>query len=90
MNIPFRTVVRFIAHNGKRAAISIVGFALLATGIVGIVLPILPGPLLIIAGLAILATEYVWARRALNVAKAKAREARKKAGGLFRRRRKPT
>jgi hypothetical protein len=37
---------------------------------------VLPGPglLLMIAGLAILATEYVWAQRALNFAKRKAQE----------------
>ena len=37
----------------------------------------LPGPgLLIFAGLAILATEYVWARRLLAAAKAKANQAK--------------
>jgi len=45
---------------------------------VGLVLMVLPGPgvLFIIAGLAILATEYVWAQRALNFAKAKAEQAK--------------
>jgi hypothetical protein len=40
----------------------------------------LPGPgiLLIIAGLAILATEYVWAQRALNFARDKAKQAKDK------------
>jgi hypothetical protein len=35
-----------------------------------------PGILLIIAGLAVLATEYVWAERLLNLAKQKAAQAR--------------
>jgi hypothetical protein len=39
---------------------------------------VLPGPgiLLVVAGLAVLATEYVWAQRALNFAKDKARQAK--------------
>jgi hypothetical protein len=39
---------------------------------------VLPGPgvLLIIAGLAVLATEYVWAQRMLNYAKDKAEQAK--------------
>jgi hypothetical protein len=35
-----------------------------------------PGILLIIAGLAVLATEYVWAERLLNLAKQKATQAK--------------
>lgn len=52
--------------------------------VVGVVLCVLPGPglLLIIAGLAVLATEFAWANSALNVAKRKAGEA----GGLVKRR----
>jgi uncharacterized protein (TIGR02611 family) len=44
----------------------------------GVVLLVLPGPgwLLIFAGLAILSTEYVWARRLLMTAKRKAEEAK--------------
>jgi hypothetical protein len=44
---------------------------------------VLPGPglLLIIAGFAILATEYVWAQRALNYAKQKATRAKNKVLG---------
>ncbi|HJU57824.1 MAG TPA: PGPGW domain-containing protein [Actinomycetota bacterium] len=74
---PFGVTVRFIARNGKRIGVSIVGFALVAAGLVMLVLPG-PGLLLIIAGLAILATEYVWAQRALNFAKQKAGQARNK------------
>ncbi len=46
----------------------------------GLAFLVLPGPgfVLIIAGLAILASEYVWAQRALNFAKDKARQAKDK------------
>ncbi len=72
---PFGVTARFIMKNGKRLAVSVVGFALVAVGLVLIVLPG-PGVLFIIAGLAVLATEYVWAQRALNFAKAKAEQAK--------------
>ncbi|HEY7660434.1 MAG TPA: PGPGW domain-containing protein [Actinomycetota bacterium] len=74
---PFRVTIRFIGRNGKRIAVSIVGFALVVIGLLMLVLPG-PGILVIIAGLAILATEYVWAQRALNYAKQKAEQAKNK------------
>jgi uncharacterized protein (TIGR02611 family) len=72
---PFGAVRRFIARSGKRVAVTIVGFVLLLAGIVMIVTPG-PGILLIIAGLAVLATEYVWAERLLNLTKRKAVQAK--------------
>ena len=72
---PFGVTIRFIARNGKRIAVSIVGFALVLAGLVMLILPG-PGILVIIAGLAVLATEYVWAEIALNFAKRKASEAK--------------
>jgi uncharacterized protein (TIGR02611 family) len=72
---PFRVTVRFIMQNGKRIAVTIVGGVLLLAGLVFLVLPG-PGFVLILAGLAILATEYVWAQRALNFAKDRAQRAR--------------
>jgi uncharacterized protein (TIGR02611 family) len=74
---PFRVTIGFIARNGKRIAISVAGFVLILLGLAMLVLPG-PGILLIIAGLAILATEYVWAERMLNVAKRKAEQAKDK------------
>jgi uncharacterized protein (TIGR02611 family) len=74
---PFRVTVRFILQNGKRIAVSIVGGVLLLAGLVFLVLPG-PGFLLILAGLAVLASEYVWAQRALNFAKDKAKQAKDK------------
>lgn len=55
----------------KRFAVTIVGFALLALGGALMVLPG-PGVLIIVAGLAVLASEYAWARRLLVRAKAEA------------------
>ncbi len=74
---PFRVTVRFIMQNGKRIAVTVVGGMLLLAGLAFLVLPG-PGFVLIIAGLAILASEYVWAQRALNFAKDKARQAKDK------------
>jgi uncharacterized protein (TIGR02611 family) len=74
---PLDVTIRFIARNGKRIAVSVAGFVLVAIGLAMLVLPG-PGILLVIAGLAVLATEYVWAQRALNYAKRKAQEAKDK------------
>jgi uncharacterized protein (TIGR02611 family) len=72
---PFRVTVRFIMQNGKRIGVTIVGGVLLLAGLVFLVLPG-PGFVLILAGLAILATEYVWAQTVLNYAKDKANRAK--------------
>jgi uncharacterized protein (TIGR02611 family) len=68
--LPLKAVGRFIGRNGKRIAVTIVGFVVILAGVVLLVLPG-PGWALIFLGLAILATEYVWARRLLDRAKAK-------------------
>lgn len=57
-----------------RAGLIIAGIALLLTGVAGLVLPVVPGWALIFAGLAMLATEFVWARTLLDSAKAKAND----------------
>jgi len=62
-------------------AVTIIGFTLLAAGLV---LIIFPGPFtipLVIAGFAVLATEYMWARRALDETRRRATNA----AGKFRR-----
>jgi uncharacterized protein (TIGR02611 family) len=74
---PFREAIRFIGRSGKRVAVTIVGFALVLAGLLMLVLPG-PGLLVIIAGLAVLATEYVWAERMLNLARRKAAQAKDK------------
>jgi uncharacterized protein (TIGR02611 family) len=73
--VPFKVVAGFIARNGKRVAVTIAGFAVI---LVGFALLVRPGPglLVIIAGLAILGTEYVWAQRLLRIAKVKATQAK--------------
>lgn len=64
-----REIVNWVARSGKRIAVSVVGAGLIAAGLALIVFP---GPWtipLIIAGLAVLGTEYAWARRALKETK---------------------
>jgi uncharacterized protein (TIGR02611 family) len=68
---PFKVVWPFILRSGRRIAVTIVGFAVLILGIILIPLPG-PGWAVVFGGLAILATEYVWAQRLLNFAKRKA------------------
>ena len=80
-------VMFFVGRSGKRMAVTVVGLALVLAGLAGVVLPLLPGPVLIIAGLAVLATEYVWARRALETARRKAYRARARAKERRQRRR---
>lgn len=75
---PFGAVLRTVARNARRVAVSIVGFTLVALGLILLALPG-PGVALLVAGLAVLATEYVWAQRALNVAKRAAATARDRA-----------
>ena len=70
-----RDIYAFIFRSTKRIVIFVVGVALF---LLGIALIPLPGPFsipLMIAGLAVLATEYVWAERALDLMKDKAKQA---------------
>ena len=63
---------------------TIAGGALVLAGLVLLVLPG-PGFLLIIGGLALLATEYVWAQRAMNFAKRKTVQTKDKAKSKLKR-----
>lgn len=67
----------WVGRTGKRVAVTVVGFSLIGVGLVLLVVPG-PGLLLIAAGLAVLATQYTWARRALE-------ETRKRAGSATQR-----
>lgn len=69
-----RQLMRWIATNAKRMAVFVAGVTVVAAGAAMLVLPG-PGLLVIIAGLAILATEFVWAERALDAAKSRAKAA---------------
>ena len=53
-----------LTRGARRIAVLVVGLVLLAAGVVLLVLPG-PGLLVTMAGLALLATEYEWARRLL-------------------------
>ena len=71
----FRSIVEWVLRSGKRIAITVVGFALLLGGIA--LIP-LPGPWtipLVLGGLAVLGTEYAWARRALDETKRRSKDA---------------
>ena len=57
--------LRWIGRNSKRLAIFLVGTTIVGAGIALLPLPG-PGLLIIIVGLAVLATEFVWAERALD------------------------
>jgi len=65
--------LRGVGRWARRAGILIAGLALIAGGAILLVLPG-PGLALILAGLAVLATEFRWARRLLAWARARARE----------------
>jgi uncharacterized protein (TIGR02611 family) len=64
----------------KRLVVVVTGFTILAVGIAMIVLP---GPAVVVIpiGLAILATEFVWARKLLVTAKERIGRMRKGNGG---------
>ena len=53
----------------RRAVVAVIGFTVL---LIGLAMVVLPGPAVIVIplGLAILATEFVWARRLLEKARA--------------------
>jgi uncharacterized protein (TIGR02611 family) len=79
-------IAHVLWHSGRRLAVVIAGFALVAAGVAMLVLPG-PGLLVIIAGLALLAREFVWADRLLQSAKARAASGADAARRLMRRRR---
>ena len=64
MATSFREVIVFVGRSSKRIAVTVVGGALVAAGLVMIVLPG-PGILVIALGFAVLGTEYAWAAAAL-------------------------
>ncbi len=82
----FRQLLRVVLQNGKRIAVLVIGLALVVGGLALLVLPG-PGILIVIAGLAVLGTEFAWARHLMDRAKDQAGKAKEKAGGVLRRRR---
>ena len=73
--VPLKVVARFIARNGRRIAVTVIGVLVLLAGLVLLVLPG-PGWVLIFVGLSILGSEYVWAQRLLRMAKKQANNAK--------------
>ncbi len=65
---------RTIASTAKRLLIICVGFTLCGAGLIMLVLPG-PGILIIFLGLAVLATDYTWAERALEHTRTRAIDA---------------
>ena len=64
-----RTVARSFVRGTRRAAYTLVGFMLVAVGLTGLLLPVLPGWILIIGGFAVLSREYAWAHSGLSLAR---------------------
>jgi uncharacterized protein (TIGR02611 family) len=67
-------ILRFIWRSSKRAVVFVVGVALLTVGLIMMVTPG-PGLVLIVLGLAILATEFAWAQHLLDQARRQAEKA---------------
>ena len=74
----------WIGRSSKAIAVTVVGSVLVVGGLAMLVLPG-PGILVVIAGLAVLGTQYAWAQRALDETKRRAKGARER---VLRRRRK--
>lgn len=70
-------VARFMARSSKRIAVTVVGGAVVLAGLAMVVLPG-PGLLVVVLGLAVLATEYAWAASMLERTKRAARTATRK------------
>ncbi len=79
-------VLRVLLRSSVQVTVATVGFVLLGIGIVFLFLPG-PGLLVVIAGLAVLSTQFAWAQTALN--RVKERAAQAKAAAARRRRRPP-
>lgn len=75
-----RSLWNFIKRSGKRIAVTIGGFGLVILGLILIPLPG-PGWVIVFAGLALLATEFVWAERLLHFAKRRVADATDKVMG---------
>ena len=67
--VDVRTVGQLLVRGTRRAAVTLIGFALVAIGLAGLLLPVLPGWLLIFAGFAVLSREYAWAHSGLAFAR---------------------
>lgn len=73
-----REVLEFTLRSTKRIVVLVIVLALVAVGLAMFVLPG-PGILVVLAGLAVLATEFVRSQRMLDVAKRHASKAKDRA-----------
>ncbi len=82
-------LLQFLMRSGWQATVTVAGFGLL---VLGVVLLFLPGPglLVVVAGLAILGTQFAWAERALRRVKGRAARARQAARARVSRGRPPS
>ncbi len=74
MPTTFKDLFQWIWRSSKRIVVFVIGAALVVAGLVMLVFPG-PGLLVIVAGLAVLATEFAWAKVALDKTKEKASQA---------------
>jgi putative transmembrane protein PGPGW len=87
--VDVRAVGRFVVRGSRRAALTLIGLVLVVVGLAGLVLPVLPGWVLIIAGFAVLSREYSWAHSGLAFARRHAARSSQKLRSLATRRRTP-
>lgn len=85
--IDVRAVGRLLVRGTRRAAVTLIGFVLIGLGLAGLVLPVMPGWVLIIAGFAVLSREYSWAHSGLAFARRHAARSGRKLRSLATRRR---
>lgn len=85
--VDVRTVGQLLVRGTRRAALTLTGFVLVAVGLAGLLLPVLPGWVLIIAGFAVLSREYAWAHSGLAFARRHAARSGRKLRSLATRRR---
>lgn len=55
-----------LPHPFRWVVVAVIGSSLILIGLTGLVLPVIPGIPLMIAGLALLASEFAWAEVLLN------------------------
>ena len=87
--VDMSAVGRLLVRGTRRAALTVIGFTLVGVGLAGLVLPVLPGWVLIIAGFAVLSREYSWADSALAFARRQAARSGTKLRSLVTRRGRP-
>jgi len=70
-----RTILKTV-EQARRLVIIVIGFTVLAAGVA---MTVLPGPAIVVipVGLAILATEFIWARKLLETVKERIERMRK-------------